>query len=76
MGSTLSAGGSPFTALGWKARYGDVIPHQGVGAEMVAQRWNLTRRQLDEYSLASHEKAAAAQDAGLMAAQIVPVPTP
>jgi acetyl-CoA acyltransferase len=74
MGSTLSSGGSPFTALGWKARYGDVIPHQGVGAEMVAQRWNLTRRQLDEYSLASHEKAAAAQDAGLTADQIVPVP--
>jgi acetyl-CoA acyltransferase len=74
MGSTLSSGGSPFTALGWKARYGDVIPHQGVGAEMVAKRWNLTRRQLDEYSLASHEKAAAAQDAGLTADQIVPVP--
>ena len=74
MGSTLASGGSPFTALGWKARYGDVIPHQGVGAEMVAQRWNLTRRQLDEYSLASHEKAAAAQDAGLKAAQIAPVP--
>ena len=74
MGSTLSSGGSPFTALGWKARYGDVIPHQGVSAEMVAKRWNLTRRQLDEYSLASHEKAAAAQDAGLTADQIVPVP--
>jgi len=75
MGSTLSSGGSPFTALGWRARYGDVIPHQGVGAETVAQRWNLTRRQLDEYSLASHEKAAAAQDAGLVSAQIAPVPS-
>jgi acetyl-CoA acyltransferase len=75
MGSTLSSGGSPFTALGWRKRYGDVIPHQGVGAEMVAKRWNLTRRQLDEYSLASHEKAAAAQDAGLAAEQIVPVPS-
>lgn len=74
MGSTLQAGGSPFTALGWTARFGDVIPHQGVGAEMVAQRWNLSRRQLDEYSLASHEKAAAAQDAGLLADQIVPLP--
>ncbi|HYN73754.1 MAG TPA: acetyl-CoA C-acyltransferase [Nakamurella sp.] len=74
MGSTLSSGGSPFTALGWKARYGDVIPHQGIGAEMVAELWKLTRGQLDEYSLASHEKAAAAQDAGLTADQIVPVP--
>jgi acetyl-CoA acyltransferase len=33
---------------------------QGVGAEMMAARWRLTRSQLDEYSLASHEKAAAA----------------
>jgi acetyl-CoA acyltransferase len=74
MGSTLSSGGSPFTALGWKARYGDVIPHQGIGAEMVARLWKLSRGQLDEYSLASHEKAAAAQDAGLTADQIVPVP--
>jgi acetyl-CoA acyltransferase len=41
---------------------------------MVAQRWGLSRTQLDEYSLASHEKAAAAQDAGWFDDQIVPVP--
>ncbi|WP_117213421.1 thiolase family protein [Allorhizocola rhizosphaerae] len=33
---------------------------QGIGAEMIAQRWGLTRAVLDEYSLASHTKAAAA----------------
>lgn len=33
---------------------------QGVGAEMIAARWGFTRAQLDEYSLASHTKAAAA----------------
>src|SRR5690606_37397947 len=38
--------------------------NQGVGAEMIAARWGFGRRQLDEYSLASHEKAAAAQDKG------------
>ncbi|GIH09895.1 acetyl-CoA acyltransferase [Rhizocola hellebori] len=39
----------------------DQIPFsQGVGAEMMASRWGLSRGQLDEYSLASHEKAAAA----------------
>ena len=41
-----------------------MFPNQGVGAEMMAEQWGLSRTQLDEYSLASHEKAAAAQDAG------------
>jgi acetyl-CoA acyltransferase len=49
--------------------------NQGVGAEMVAARWGFSRTQLDEYALASHAKAAAAQDAGLFADEIVPVPT-
>ncbi|PZM92364.1 MAG: hypothetical protein DIU79_11895 [Actinobacteria bacterium] len=47
--------------------------HQGVAAEMIAERWGFTRRQLDEFSLASHEKAAAAQDAGAFDAEIAPV---
>ncbi len=74
MGSTVQVAGSPFTASGWVGRYGEVSPHQGIGAEMVAQRWGLSRAQLDEYSLASHEKAAAAQDAGWFDGQIVAVP--
>ncbi|MDQ3734727.1 MAG: thiolase family protein, partial [Actinomycetota bacterium] len=56
-------------------RYDGVYPNQGVGAEMIAQRWGLTRRQLDEYSLESHAKAAAAQDAGLFEDEIAPIPT-
>jgi acetyl-CoA acyltransferase len=47
--------------------------NQGVGAEMIAHRWRLSRAQLDEFSLASHEKAAAAQDAGEFDAEIEPV---
>src|SRR5664279_4347562 len=43
-------------------------------AGLIAARGGLSRARLDEYSLASHEKAAAAQDAGLLDAQIVPVP--
>jgi acetyl-CoA acyltransferase len=71
--------GSTFTAspLGEKytARYGTDFPNQGVGAEMIADQWGLSRTQLDEFALASHEKAAAAQDDGRFAGQIVPVPT-
>ncbi|HST84220.1 MAG TPA: thiolase family protein [Kineosporiaceae bacterium] len=56
-------------------RYHQVAPNQGIGAEMIAERWQLTRTQLDEFALASHEKAATAQDAGRFDAQIVPVTT-
>ena len=57
------------------ARYG-LAPNQGIGAEMIAERWGLSRGQLDEYALASHEKAAVAQDDGRFDAQIVSVPGP
>jgi acetyl-CoA acyltransferase len=55
------------------ARYHNVPFNQGIGAEMVAERWRLSRAQLDEYSLGSHARAAAAQDAGAFSAEIVPV---
>ncbi len=56
-------------------RYDGVFPNQGVGAELIAQRWALSRTQLDTHSLESHAKAAAAQDAGLFEAEIAPIPT-
>jgi acetyl-CoA acyltransferase len=55
------------------SRLGGVAPNQGIGAEMIAERWGLSRTELDEFSLASHEKAAAAQDAGRFGGQIAPV---
>jgi acetyl-CoA acyltransferase len=56
-------------------RYG-VTFHQGIGAEMVAEKWGLTRDQLDEFSSASHAKLAAAIDGGALAGQIAPVELP
>jgi acetyl-CoA acyltransferase len=46
---------------------------QGVGAEMIAAKWDLSRARLDEFALASHEAAAKAQDAGDFRAEIVAV---
>ena len=57
------------------ARYTEV-PHQGKGAELIAAQWQLTRADLDELSLQSHERAAAAQDAGCFDDEIAPVPLP
>ncbi|MBL7488175.1 thiolase family protein [Frankia sp. AgB1.9] len=56
-------------------RYDNFSFNQGISAEMIAQRWGLDRRQLDEYSVASHEKAAAATDAGAFTGQIVSIDT-
>nr|BFE58398.1 thiolase family protein [Dactylosporangium thailandense] len=58
------------------ARYGGVAPNQGVGAEMIAERWGFSRTRCDEFALASHERAAAAQDEGRFDAQIAPVALP
>jgi len=55
------------------ARYDDFAFNQGISAEMIAAKWNLSRARLDEYSAQSHERAAAAQDAGAFTDQIVPV---
>jgi acetyl-CoA acyltransferase len=54
-------------------RYNGISPNQGIGAEMIAERWGFSRTQLDEFSIASHEKAAAARAEGRFDAQIAPV---
>lgn len=71
MGSS-AAGADPYGAA-VAERYGGVAFNQGVGAEMMAARWGLSRRQLDEYALASHAAAAKAQDAGEFDAEVVAV---
>jgi acetyl-CoA acyltransferase len=72
---TSSAGKWPF-GNGFGARYPGQIPNQGIGAEMIVDRWGLSRTELDEFSLGSHAKAAAAQDAGRFDAEIAPITNP
>jgi acetyl-CoA acyltransferase len=72
MGSTFTA--SPLGA-DYVARYGADFPNQGEGAEQIADAYGLSRTQLDEYALRSHERAAAARDEGRFDAQLAPVTT-
>ncbi|MDD7811101.1 thiolase family protein [Mycolicibacter sinensis] len=69
MGSSLANGGHPYPEA-FRNRYTQT-PNQGIGAEMMASRWGLDRTALDEFALASHEKAAAAQDSGAFTDEIV-----
>ena len=74
MGSSIGANaGFPFGPK-MLARYEGQQINQGLGAEMIAEKWGLTREQLDEFSLSSHEKAAAAIDSGAFANQYAVVP--
>lgn len=72
MGSSLANGGRPYSKT-YLDRYDGVVPNQGIGAEMVAEQWGFSRTQLDEFSLASHEKAATAQDSGAFDDEIVAI---
>jgi acetyl-CoA acyltransferase len=54
-------------------RYDDFSFNQGLSAELVAEKWGLSRELLDAYAARSHERAAAAVDSGAFDAQLVPV---
>ena len=79
MGTSASVGGAPFGPRMSK-RYaeenlygaGGLVP-QGVSAEIIASKWELSRRELDAFSLGSHQKAAAAARNRWFDQEIVPV---
>jgi acetyl-CoA acyltransferase len=50
------------------------LVHQGISAEMIAERWNLTRDELDDFGFASHLRAAAATREGRFEREIAPTP--
>jgi acetyl-CoA acyltransferase len=58
MGSTVLPGTNPFAPLA--ARYPDGLVGQGISAELIAAKWDLSRSELDEFAAESHRRAAAA----------------
>ena len=68
------------TTLGWRMVNPRMDPRWtiplGESAELIADKHKITREQQDEYALASHRKAAAAQEQGLFEAELVPVAVP
>jgi acetyl-CoA acyltransferase len=71
IGSSLANGGDPYPGA-FRNRYPET-PNQGIGAEMIAERWGFDRIMLDEFSLESHEKASSAQDSGVFDDQVVAI---
>ncbi len=68
---------TPFAeSPGWLARYGDQEVSQFRSAEMIAEKWAVTREQMEEFALASHQRAHAATAEGRFTSQIEPVALP
>ncbi len=55
------------------AAYAPGFVSQGVSAELIAARWNISREEMDDYAARSHARADAARASGAFAAEIVPV---
>ena len=66
--------GDPFTGSpGWVERFGDGLVTQFNSAEMIAEKWHLSRRDLEEYALESNERAFRAIDDGRFDREITPL---
>ena len=64
----------PFTgSQGWVQRYGTQEVSQFRGAEMIAEKWDFSRADLEAYALESHRRAIQAIDEGRFVAEIEPV---
>ncbi len=64
----------PFSGSeGWVARYGAEPPTQFKSAQMIADKWGLSRRDLEEYALESHRRALQAIEKGRFDREIVPL---
>jgi acetyl-CoA C-acetyltransferase len=64
----------PFSgSVGWRDRYGDQEISQYRAAELIASKWDLSRAEMEEYALASHQRAVAAIDEGRFKREIVPL---
>jgi len=63
----------PFSGSdGWRARYGEQEISQFRGADMIAAKWGIGRAEMEQFALASHQRAVAAAGEGWFGAEIVP----
>jgi acetyl-CoA acyltransferase len=68
--------GKDFLGPGVAARYPEGLVPQGISAELIADKWHLSRTQLDEFAAESHRRAAAAWADGRFARDVVPIKAP
>jgi acetyl-CoA C-acetyltransferase len=59
-------------SLGWRERYGDQPVNQFYGAELIAEKWGISREDMERFALQSHQRAARAIDEGRFDREIAP----
>jgi acetyl-CoA C-acetyltransferase len=69
----VEAFGAPRGGSGWRERFGDQEISQFRGAQLIAEKWGLSREQMEQFALHSHERAVAALDSGRFAEQVAPL---
>src|SRR5690606_7066987 len=72
MGANLAGSADPL-GEGYRERYPEGHVGQGIAAELIAARWGISRRRMDEYALTSHARAAQATRSRAFDAQLAPV---
>ena len=78
IGSAMTVGeqlgfADPFSgSQGWRDRYGDQPLSQLVAADAIAEKWDITREQMEQFALESHRRAVAAIDEGRFTREIAP----
>lgn len=70
------AAGRDFLGADVSARYPEGLVPQGISAELIAQRWRLSRQQLDSFAAESHRRAASAWADGRFAAEVSTLKAP
>ena len=65
--------GLPFDNEGMKTRYPGIFFSQFTGAELMAEKWNLSRQDLDNFALSSHQKAMLAVEGKYFDREILPI---
>jgi acetyl-CoA C-acetyltransferase len=65
---------TPFSeSPGWKERYGDQEVSQFRGAEMIAEKWDISRADMEQFAVESHVRAIRAREEGRFENEIVPL---
>ena len=72
MGSSAQAPGFPFPDSLMGRYEGGLVP-QGISAEIISERWSITREEADRFGARSHERALKATEAGAFKNEILPI---
>jgi acetyl-CoA C-acetyltransferase len=63
---------TPFDGDGWRQAFGDQEVSQFRGAELIAEKWDVSREDMERFALRSHQRAVAAAASGVFEDEIVP----